>query len=103
MVEAPRTCSSAFPKATFCHQDAIALLVPYFVPALRQRASLMHLLEISQIRRWLAFLAGINKPSALVVERSEVDASHLGAERRSVEIKSNACKRHGVRKSFARS
>jgi hypothetical protein len=30
----------------------------------------------------LAFLAGINKPSALVVERSEVDASHLGAERR---------------------
>ena len=68
------------PKATFSHQDAIALLVPYFVPAFR--ASLMHLLEISQIRRWLAFLAGIDKPSALVVERSEVDASHLGAERR---------------------
>ena len=42
----------------------------------------MHLLEISQIRRWLAFLAGINKPSALDDERSEVDASHLGAERR---------------------
>jgi hypothetical protein len=60
------------PKATFSHQDAIALLVPYFVPAFRQRA-------LSQIRRWLAFLAGISKPSALVIE---VDASHLGAERR---------------------
>jgi hypothetical protein len=70
------------PKATFSHQDAIALLAPYFVPAFRQRASLMHLLEISQIRGWLAFLAGINKPSALDDERSEVDASHLGAERR---------------------
>jgi len=77
------------PKATFSHQDAIELLVPYFVPAFRQRASLMHLLEISQIRRWLAFLAGINKPSA--------------PSAASVEIKSNACKRHGVRKSFARS
>jgi hypothetical protein len=74
------------PKATF---RAIALLVPYFVPAFRQRVSLMHLIEISQIRRWLAFLAGINKPSA--------------PSAASVEIKSNACKRHGVRKSFARS
>jgi hypothetical protein len=80
MVEAPRTCRFA-PKATFSHQDAIALLVPYFVPAFRQRASLMHLLEISQMAV-AGFLTGINKPSALVVERSEVDASHPGAERR---------------------
>jgi len=83
MVEAPRTCTCALPrKATFSHQDAIALLVPYFVPAFRQRASFMHLLEISQNPAVAGFSGGHQQPSALVVERSEVDASHLGAERR---------------------